>query len=210
MEKISQNTKSMINHAVQFYKTLLGKEQRENINIDCDFWEEADKVTQEENELLEASLTEEEIKKAIDGSYAEGAPDPDGFSFLFYQKFWPLIKADFMAMIRGFEKGEINITRLNYAMIILLPKYDEARSLKKFRPISLINCSFKIFAKALNNRLEMISDRLLAPNQIAFVKGRYILESVVSTHEIIHEAVKSGQKRIVLKLDYEKAYDRVD
>jgi hypothetical protein len=86
------------------------------------------------------------------------------FSFLFYQKFWPLIKANFMAMVRGFEKGEINIARLNYAMIILLPKEDEARSLKKFRPIILINCSFKKFAKALNNRLELISDRLLAPN----------------------------------------------
>jgi hypothetical protein len=35
--------------------------------------------------------------------------------------------------------------------------------LKKYRPISLIHCSFKIFAKALNNRLELISDRLLTP-----------------------------------------------
>jgi hypothetical protein len=50
----------------------------------------------------------------------------------------------------------------------------------------------------------------LAPNQTAFVKGRYILASVVSAHEIIHEAVKGGQKGLVFKIDYEKAYDRVD
>jgi hypothetical protein len=85
-----------------------------------------------------------------------------------------------MAMVSGFEKREINIVRLNYAMIILLPKEDEARSLKKFRPISLINCNFKIFTKTLNNMLELISDRLLVPNQTAFMKDRYILESVVS------------------------------
>jgi hypothetical protein len=42
------------------------------------------------------------------------------------------------------------------------------------------------------------------------VKGRYILESVVSAQEIIHDAIKSGQKVLVLKLDYEKTYDRVD
>jgi hypothetical protein len=51
--------------------------------------------------------------------------------------------------------------------------------LRKFWHISLINCSFKIFTKALNNRLESICGRLLTPNQMTFVKGRYILESVV-------------------------------
>jgi hypothetical protein len=80
--------------------------------------------------------------------------------------------------VRSFEKAEINIARLNYVMIILIPKEEEARTLKKFRPISLINCSFNFFAKALNNILEAICDSMLAPNQTAFVKGRYILESV--------------------------------
>jgi hypothetical protein len=42
------------------------------------------------------------------------------------------------------------------------------------------------------------------------VKGRYILESVVSAREIIQDDVKSGQKGLVLKLDNEKAYDRID
>jgi hypothetical protein len=40
----------------------------------------------------------------------------------------------------------------------------------------------------------MICDRLLAPNQTAFMRGRYILESVVSAHEIIHEVVKGGKR----------------
>jgi hypothetical protein len=114
-----------------------------------------------------------------------------------------------MPLVRGFETGEINMARLNYAMIILIPKEDEVKSLRKFRPISLINCSFKIFAKALNNRLERISNRLLAPNQTAFVKGRFILESVMSAHEIIHRVVRNNEKGVVLKLDYGKAYDRV-
>jgi hypothetical protein len=115
-----------------------------------------------------------------------------------------------MAVVRGFEKGEINLARLNYDWIILIPKEEGANTLKKFRPISLINCSFKIFAKALNSRLERICDRLFAPNQTSFVRGRYILESVVSAHETIHDAMKNKEKGLVLKLDYEKAYDRVN
>jgi hypothetical protein len=178
--------------------------------LDENLWEEKDKVSAEENEILEAEITEEEVKKAIDDSYDAGASGPDGFSFLFYQRFWPLIRNYFMALVRNFEKGEANVARLNYATIILIPKEDDARTLKKFRPISLINCSFKIFSKALNNRFKPICDRLLAPNQSAFMKGRYILESVVVAHEIVHVVVKGGQKWIVLKLDYEKAYDRVD
>jgi hypothetical protein len=42
------------------------------------------------------------------------------------------------------------------------------------------------------------------------VRGRYILDSVVSAHESIHEAMRGAQKGLVLKLDYEKTYDRVD
>jgi hypothetical protein len=95
-----------------------------------------------------------------------------------------------MAVVKWFEKGEVNLARLNFARINLIPKEEGVNSLKKFRPISLINCSFKIFAKALNNRLERICDRLLAPNQTAFVRERYILESVVSAHEILHDYQK--------------------
>jgi hypothetical protein len=99
-----------------------------------------------------------------------------------------------MALVKGFEKGEVNVARLNYAIITLIPK-EEAKNLKKFRSISLINCSFKIFAKAMNNRLELICDRLLAYNQTPFVIGRFIWESVVVAHKIIHDATKKKKKR---------------
>ena len=55
-----------------------------------------------------------------------------------------------------------------------------------------------------------IIDRLISPNQTAFIKGRYILESVVAVHEIIHEVARRKEEDIILKLDYEKAYDRVN
>jgi hypothetical protein len=59
--------------------------------------------------------------------------------------------------------------------------------MSKFRPISLLNCSYKIFTKVLTNRIGVIADRLIASNQTSFIKGRYILESVVSAHEILHD-----------------------
>lgn len=66
------------------------------------------------------------------------------------------------------------------------------------------------FTKVLTNRLGIVMNRLISCNQSAFIEGRYILESVVTAHELIHTVVRSDSKGVVLKLDYEKAFDRVD
>jgi hypothetical protein len=125
---------------------------------------------------------------------------------MFYQVFWNLIKADFMNLVKKFESGDLNLDRLNYALITLIPKELDAKLL---RPISLLNCSFKMFGKALTNRLIKVADRLISKNQFAFIKGRFILESMVVAHEIIHDIHKNKESGVILKLDYEKAYDRV-
>ena len=173
------------------------------------FWEEEDKVSRNENELLIAPFSELEIKNAIFSCYAEGAPGPDGLSFLFYQKFWNLIKNDVMHLFDAFHRGDLELKRLNFALVSLIPKVGEATNMKQFRPISLLNCSFKIFSKLLTLRLSSVVQRIVAPTQSAFIKGRFILESVVVAHELVHSVHQSGEPGVILKLDYEKAYDRV-
>jgi hypothetical protein len=58
--------------------------------------------------------------------------------------------------------------------------------------------------------LAKIIGRLISQNQSAFIKGRYILESVVTAHEIVHEVHKRKLQGFVSKIDYEKTYDRVN
>ena len=81
--------------------------------------------------------------------------------------------------------------------------------MNKFRPISLLNCVFKIFTKVLTNRLAGVIGRLIFDFQSAFVRGRYILESVVSAHEVVHAVHSTGRQGVVFKIDDEKAYDKV-
>lgn len=69
-----------------------------------------------------------------------------------------------MAVICSFETGELNVGRLNYAMLTLIPKEPDAKSLKKFRPISLLNCTLKIITRVLTMRLNVVCDRIIAPN----------------------------------------------
>ena len=139
------STKDMLDVATSFYKELFAFEPRPDIHLDADFWAVDEMVSDEERESLERSFSEDEIKQAIMSSYASGAPSPDGLSFLFYQTFWDLIKDDFMWMVRDFEIGTLDMYRLNYAIITLIPKVPMARDMKNFRPISLSNCVVKIF-----------------------------------------------------------------
>ena len=134
-----EDQKGMMDIALNFYKHLFRREDKPRISLGQDFWRHEDLVSGSENELLTAPFSEGEIKEAVWSCYADGAPGPDGISFMFYHKFWDLIKSDLVDMFNDFHRGNLDLKRLNFAMISLIPKVDEARSMKIFRPISLIN-----------------------------------------------------------------------
>ena len=48
-------------------------------------------------------------------------------------------------MFRDFQKGELPLFHLNFGTIILLPKKENATQIQQYRPICLLNVSFKIF-----------------------------------------------------------------
>jgi hypothetical protein len=113
-------------------------------------------------------------------------------------------------LFRDFDDNVADLYRLNSSLVTLIPKENNAKTLKKFRPIALTNCCFKIFSKACTNRMGRCANRLISSHQTAFIRGRYILESMVTAQEIIHDVHHNKEEGIILKLDYEKAYDRVD
>lgn len=52
-------------------------------------------------------------------------------------------------------------------------------------------------------------DHVAKPTQTIFLRGRNILEGVVILHETIHELHRKKQSGVILKIDFEKAYDNV-
>jgi hypothetical protein len=137
-------------------------------------------------------------------------PGPDGFPAEFFQVFWSLIKDDLMAMFRDFHDGDLPLFCLNFGIITVLPKEKEVKNIQQYRPICMLNVSFKIFTQVLANRLTSVACRITKPSQSAFLPGRYILEGVVVLHETIHELKRKRQRGLILKLDFEKAYDKVN
>jgi hypothetical protein len=207
---VVQDTRGIMRMASDYYKDLLKWEDRGGFSLGENFWDPEDILSDKERNELEKQFSEEEIKFSVFSCYPEGAPGPDGLSFLFYHKFWEVVSKDVVAMFNDMFAHKLDLFRLNFSMLTLIPKIEDADEMKSFRPISLLNYSFKIFSKVLTIRLERVSQRLVAKEQSAFIRGMYILESVVIAHEIVHSIHKSKDPGVILKLDYEKAYDRVN
>jgi hypothetical protein len=137
------------------------------------------------------------------------APGPDGFPAEFYQTFWETIKSDLLEMFSVFHAGHLELFCLNFSEIILLPKVNEAQRIQQYRPICLLNVSFKIFTKVATIRLNSVADHVVQPSQTACMQGRNILDGVVILHEAVHELHTKKLHGVILKLDFEKAYDKV-
>jgi hypothetical protein len=65
---------------------------------------------------------------------------------------------------------------LNFGTVILLPKKENAIQIQQYRPICLLNVSFKIFTKVGTNRISEIANTVVRPTQTAFMPGHHILE----------------------------------
>jgi Reverse transcriptase (RNA-dependent DNA polymerase) len=80
----------------------------------------------------------------------------------------------------------------------------------KFRPIGLLNCSYKIFSKVLANRLQIALESIIGEAQCAFLNNRYILDSVITAHEILHHVHTSKESCLLFKVDFQKAFDFIN
>jgi hypothetical protein len=72
-------------------------------------------------------------------------------------------------LVKEFQVGNLDLFRLNFALLTMIPKVENAMEMKKIRPISLLNCSFKTFGKLMTSRLERVCQRLIAKEQSAFI-----------------------------------------
>jgi hypothetical protein len=112
-------------------------------------------------------------------------------------------------MCHDLYAGDLLIFSLNFGVITLIPKAQDATQIQQYRPICLLNASFKIFTKVATIRLNSVADHIIKPTQTAFMRGCNILEGVVILHDTIHELHRKKQNGVILKIDFKKAYDKV-
>jgi len=101
---------------------------------------------------------------------------------------------------------------LNRTHIALIPKVQGLESLNNYRLISLCNSIYKIVTKVIVVRLRPYIDQVINPLQIAFVLNRRGNDNVIIVQELIHmiSKVKGKEGYMAIKIDLEKAYDKLE
>ena len=111
------------------------------------FIEDMPQISPLENNILTSAFLEE-VFDAISQMEHNKSPGPDGLPAEFYQKFWIVIKADLMSMFKQLHSGDLPLFRLNFGVITLLPKREDVSRIEQYRPICLLNVSFKFLLKS--------------------------------------------------------------
>ncbi|KAK2659168.1 hypothetical protein Ddye_005701 [Dipteronia dyeriana] len=68
----------------------------------------------------------------------------------------------------------------------------------------------ELLENVLTNWLKTVMNSIISETQMAFIKGRQIVDSFIIAEEIVHNWKRDKVGGLLVKLDFEKAYDSID
>ena len=195
-----------------FYKKLFTS-QGNIISPDDEFFKSFNDtvLTDDDCTSCEGMLTEKECLEALKNMDSDKSPGTDGLPAEFYKTFWDDLSSILIdALNYGYNTGQLSITQRR-GIIKLIPKKDsDPHLIKNWRPITLLNCDYKIAAKAIANRVKAVIPGLINNDQTGFLKGRFIGENVRLIDNIIDYTSQENIPGLLLFIDFEKAFDSLE
>jgi len=182
---------------------FLGKEVLQNIIV------QESKLSAAEKDLLERPFEITELDAALKDAKITTAGGIDGIGNNILKKFWQYMRIPlFRCAEESLAEAELPAS-FKTAGIKLIPKKGQSSDIGNWRPISLLNCSYKLISKCINNRLKKIVERVLSRAQKGFVSHRSIHEVMINLIERVSQAKNGNEPAAFLSVDFSKAFDSV-
>ena len=209
--RVINRNEDILEEVVKYYSKLYEKEKHDYKSMsDYICSQKISMLTNESKQTCEGLLTQDECKRAVFKMQKNKAPGSDGISIEFYQVFWSHIK-DFLveALNECYLTGVMSNTQRK-GLITLLYKKGDCEELKNWRPITLLNCDYKIITAVLASRVQKIIGEIVHDNQTGYIKGRLAACNVRLTKDVIEYFMKHCKTGTIMLVDFTKAFDVLD
>ena len=204
------NQKKILNELANYYENLYFDNEQCDENNCYDFVTELNLPTIIEEECKECDkpITSKECLTALSQLSNNKSPRVDGFLIEFYKTFWKFLDDFFLENIY-FSINQKRLCISQYeGLITLLPKLNKNKlDPCNYRPITLLNCDYKILSKVINNRLYPLLTKLIRDDQNGFIKDRNIGDNIRLMFNVIYYANNEDLSGAVLSVDLYKAFD---
>uniref|UniRef100_A0A670I4H7 Reverse transcriptase domain-containing protein n=1 Tax=Podarcis muralis TaxID=64176 RepID=A0A670I4H7_PODMU len=170
------------------------------------------KIPAVDKEKLNAPIEAEEIKAIITDLKNGKAPGPDGFTSRYYKEMESALLNPLQEVMNNILKEREIPETWKEALITLIPKQDsDLEQIKNYRPISLLNVDYKIFAGVLARRFKAILVKIIHRDQAGFLPGRQMKDNLRNIINIIEYLTERCDKQgLLLFVDAEKAFDNIN
>ena len=168
-------------------------------------------LNEQQQKQCEGFLTASECLESLKSMESNKSPGSDGLPAEFYKVFWNDINQHLLnALNCAYTKGLLSIT-LTRGLITLIPKKKKPTNLpKNWRPITLLNCDYKIATKSIASRIRKVLPKIINNDQTGFLKGRFIGENIRLIDSIINYTNTEKIPGLLLFVDFEKAFDSIE
>ena len=203
------NDSDILEECNSFYGSLYTSRNSATVNKEMEnlfLDQELPKLNDDDKQKCEGLLTAKECLEAVKLLESGKSPGTDGLPAEFYNIFWNDISPYLVSSLNSsYQKGTLAITQRR-GIISLIPKKDKALDeLKQWRPLTLLNCDYKIAAKVIASRLKTVLPGLIDNDQTGFLKGRSITENICLINNVISYTETKNITGMLLLVDLEKA-----
>lgn len=159
---------------------------------------------------IDKPLALQEIRDSIDAMALNKTLGLDGLPNEFYKEFIDLLSPLLLLVWNeSVQKGALPIS-IDTGVVKLIHKRGEKENLNNWRPITCLTSAYQIFALSFTRRISRLLDHFILNEQKGFIKNKYILDAIITLWEGFEYANDEKRDFLFFKVDFDKAYDRIE